>query len=150
MPQSLHHCYGHLVFSTKDRFPSISGDYESRLYEYMGGIVKGLKAKLIEINGTPNHVHVLIRESKAVADQEFIGQLKGESSRWVNENNLCQGRFGWQDGYGWFSVSPADLDVAATYVRNQKEHHKKLSFEDEFRQFLNKYKVEFDERYVWD
>ena len=123
---------------------------EPRLFEYLGGIIRGMNARLLEINGTANHLHLLIRESKSVADQEFIGQLKGESSRCVNDTLTNRPRFSWQDGYGWFSVSPADVDSATAYIRNQKEHHKRVTFEDEFRQFLRKYSVEYDERYVWD
>jgi putative transposase len=93
---------------------------------------------------------LLIRESKSVAYQDFMAQLKGDSSRWVNDTFADRPRFSWQDGYGWFSVSPADLDMAAAYIRNQKAHHKAVTFEDEFRQFLRKYHVEYDERYVWD
>jgi putative transposase len=150
MPQSLHCKYGHIVFSTKNREPMINADIEPRLFEYLGGIVRGAKAQLLEINGTANHVHLLIRESKSVADQIFIGQLKGDSSRWVNRTLQKMGRFSWQDGYGWFSVGPADLEIATNYIRNQKGHHRSVSFEDEFRQFLKKYGIEHDERYVWD
>ncbi len=150
MSQSLHCKYGRIVFSTKSRQPIITGDLEPRLFEYLGGIIRGLKARLLEINRTANHLHLLIRESKSVADQDFMAQLKGDSSRWVNNTFADRPRFSWQDGYGWFSVSPADLDAAAAYIRNQKEHHKLVTFEDEFRQFLRKYAVEYDERYVWD
>jgi REP element-mobilizing transposase RayT len=150
MPQSLHCKYGHIVFSTKSRQPIITADLEPRLFEYLGGIVRGLEARLIEINGTANHLHLLIRESKSVADRDFMAQLKGDSSRWVNATFAERGRFSWQDGYGWFSVSPADVDAATQYIRNQKAHHKAVTFEDEFRQFLRKYSVEYDERYVWD
>ena len=150
MPQSLHHKYGHIIFSTKNRQPAITGELEPRLFEYLGGIVRGFKARLIEINGTANHLHLLIRESKSVADQDFMAQLKGDSSHWVNTTFADRPRFSWQDGYGWFSVSPADVDAAVAYVRNQKAHHKTVTFEEEFRQFLRKYRVEFDERYVWD
>jgi len=150
MPQSLHCKYGHMIFSTKDRAPLITADLEPRLFEYLGGIVRGAKATLIEINGMPDHVHLLIRESKSIADQEFIGHLKGDSSRWVNETFRSAQRFSWQGGYGWFSVGPKDVETAAGYIRKQKEHHKTTSFQDEYRQFLGKYGVEFNERYVWD
>ncbi len=128
----------------------ITADLEPRLFEYLGGIVRGLDARAVEINGTANHVHLLIRESKSVADRDFMGQLKGDSSHWVNSSFCDRPRFSWQGGYGWFSVSPADVDAAVAYVRNQKEHHKEVSFEEEFRAFLRKYGVEYDERYVWD
>ena len=84
----------------------------------MGGIVRGLNACLIEINGSANHVHLLIRESKAVSDQDFMGQLKGDSSKWINRNFTGRPRFWWQGGYGWFSVSLADVGAAEAYVRS--------------------------------
>jgi REP element-mobilizing transposase RayT len=150
MPQSLHCKYGHIVFSTKGREPTITADLKARIYEYLGGIVRGLDARPVEINGTANHVHLLIRESKTVADTQFIGQLKGDSSRWINKTFGGRPHFSWQDGYGWFSVSPADVDTATAYVRGQEEHHRTVTFEEEFRTFLRKYHVAFDERYVWD
>lgn len=150
MPQSLHQKYVHIVFSTKNRTAMISGDWEPRLYEYLGGIVRSQKASLVEVNGTSNHVHMLIRESKSVADQDFMRQLKADSSRWVNQAIPVDAKFGWQDGCGWFSVGPADIEAAIAYVRKQKEHHQMESFEDEFRRFLKKYGVDYDERYVWD
>jgi REP element-mobilizing transposase RayT len=109
-----------------------------------------MDGRAVEINGTANHVHLVIRESKTMADIEFIRRLKGDSSRWLNSTFPGRPRFSWQDGYGCFSVSPADVDAAVAYVRGQEEHHRTVTFEDEFRAFLRKYGVEFDERYVWD
>jgi len=149
MSQSLHCKYGHIVFSTKNRERTITGDMEGRLFEYMGGIVRGMNGRVVEMNGTMDHVHLLIRESKSVADQEFMSRLKGDSSHWINNTFMGAG-FSWQDGYGWFSVSPADVEAGAGYIRGQKEHHKVVDFKDEFRHFLRKYGVEYDERYVWD
>jgi REP element-mobilizing transposase RayT len=150
MPQSLHCKYGHIIFSTKKREPTISDDLKIRIYEYLGGIVRGLDARAVEINGTANHVHLLIRESKTVADIDFIRQVKGDSSRWINQTFGGRTHFSWQDGYGWFSVGPADVDAAAAYVCSQEEHHRTVTFEEEFRMFLRKYNVAFDERYIWD
>tara|TARA_R110002096_G_scaffold11515_2_gene42330 strand:- start:122 stop:511 length:390 start_codon:yes stop_codon:yes gene_type:complete len=127
----------------------ITGEIESRLYEYMGGIIRRLEGSLLEIGGMPDHVHLLIRESKMVADQEFMSQLKGDSSRWINSTFSDRPKFAWQVGYGWFSVSPPDLDVAMGYLRNQKEHHKVTTFQEEYLKFLKKYQVDFDERYLW-
>lgn len=105
---------------------------------------------MIEINGMPDHVHLLIRESKSISDQDFMGKLKGNSSRWMNETFSEGPKFGWQAGYGWFSVSSKDVPVAAGYVRKQKAHHAKVTFQDEYRKLLRQYGVEFDERYVWE
>ncbi len=150
MPQSLHCKYGHIVFSTKDRQKLITEDVEKRLYEYLGGIIKSLNGNLLQINGMPDHLHLLIRESKTSVDQEFIGQLKGDSSRWVNKTFSGRPHFSWQKGYGWFSVGPQDLDVAIKYIKTQKEHHQSLTFQEEYQRFLKKYKVQFDEQYLWD
>ena len=128
----------------------ITDDVEARLYEYMGGIVRNKNATLIAINGTPEHVHLLIRVSKSVADQVFIRDLKGDSSRWMNIEFKNMPHFSWQDGYGWFSVSPRDVGVVVEYIQNQKEHHRKVTFQDEFLSFLKAYGIEFDKRYLWE
>jgi REP element-mobilizing transposase RayT len=150
MPQSLHQKYGHLIFSTKNREPLITGDIEPRLFEYIGGIIRGAKAILLAIDGTEDHVHLVIRESKSIADQNFIGRLKGDSSRWVNQTMDLESPFAWQAGYGWFSVGPADLEKVINYVKGQKQHHQKVTFQEEYRKFLKQYNVEYDEAYVWD
>ena len=150
MPQSLHHKYGHIIFSTKDRLPLITPEIEPRLYEYLGGILRASDATLLEINGTPDHIHILLRETKSTADQDFLKHLKGDSSHWFNATFPTNTKFAWQRGYAWFSVGPQDVEAAAQYIRNQKEHHKKVTFQDEFRKFLRKYNVEHDERYLWD
>ena len=88
--------------------------------------------------------------TKTVADSNFVKELKGGSSSWINSNNIIPGRFKWQAGYGWFSVSPKDTDQVVAYIQNQAEHHKKITFQEEYRRFLNLYNIEYDERYVWD
>ena len=150
MGQSLHVKYSHLVFSTKNREPLITADLEPRLYEYLGGIVRDHGARLLEIGGMPDHLHLILRESKSVTDIQFVKELKGGSSRWVNETADPSGKFAWQAGYGWFSVAVRGLEQARAYVRGQKAHHARESFQDEYRKFLRQYEVEYDERYVWD
>lgn len=150
MPQSLHLRYSHIVFSTKNRDPIITPDMESKLYDYLGGIVRDLGGTLLEANGMNDHVHLITRDSKSVTDIDFIRDLKSGSSKWVNENHSVPGKFSWQAGYGWFSVGPPDLERAKAYVMGQKEHHKKEAFQDEFRRFLVNYGVKFDERYLWE
>lgn len=150
MGQSLHVKYSHLVFSTKHRETLILEPLEPELHAYLGGIVKDLGARVLAIGGMPDHVHVLIRDSKTVADVQFIQELKGGSSKWVNGNAKCPGKFAWQAGYGWFSVSPNAVEAARAYVMNQKTHHQNITFQDEYRKFLKQYEVEYDERYVWD
>ena len=106
-------------------------------------------ASLLEINGTEDHVHLLVRCSKSMCDQDFIAQVKRYSAKWVNDSGFLTSRFAWQAGYGWFSVGAKQLSIAQEYVRKQKEHHKKVSYEEELLTFLQQYKVEYDERYLW-
>jgi len=150
MGQSLHVKYSHLVFSTKHREALISAELEPELHAYLGGIVNDLGAHLLAIGGMPDHVHLIIRDSKTVADVQIIKELKGGSSKWINSNSKTPGKFAWQAGYGWFSVSPKGLEAARAYVHNQKAHHEKASFQQEYRKFLKQYGVDYDERYVWD
>lgn len=95
----------------------------------------------------PDHVHIIVRVSKSVTDMKFMQEVKGSSSKWMNDKIP---EFKWQSGYGWFSVSPRDLDAAVQYVKNQKEHHKQTSFKDELRTILKTYNIPFDEKYLWD
>ncbi len=126
----------------------IHGEIEKELYSYLGGIIRDLEAVPVVINGMPDHVHLLIRASKKIADMEFLRQVKGSSSKWMSEQGVKG--FKWQGGYGWFGVSAKDLSQARGYVEKQKEHHRTVTFKDEFRKFLVQYEIEFDERYVWD
>jgi len=148
MPQSLHQVYGHIIFSTKDRAPLIDATIEPRLYAYLAGIVQQLGGDPLIINGVADHVHLLIRASKSVSDQDVMRDLKGSSSKWMGDQGFSD--FKWQRGYGWFSISANDLPAARAYIENQKSHHAKTTFQDEFRKFLNQYHIEFDERYLWD
>lgn len=150
MPQSLHTNFAHLVFSTKNREPTITGDAANRIHSYLAGIVNDMDATPIKINGMPDHVHLLIKSSKSVSDADFMKNLKGGSSRWINATNLIPSRFKWQAGYGWFSVSPKDTKAVERYIENQAEHHRKITFQEEYRKFLETYEIEYDERYVWD
>ena len=150
MGQSLHIKYSHLVFSTKNREPLISEQLEPRLFAYLGGILRDHGARLLAIGGMPDHVHAIIRDSKSVTDVQIMRDLKGGSSKWMNESSDSPGRFAWQAGYGWFSVSPRGLEAARAYVNGQKAHHHTESFQDEFRRFLLQCGMDFDERYVWD
>jgi len=150
MPQSLHSNFAHIVFSTKNREPMIAGDVAGRIHSYLAGIVQDQGAVSISINGMPDHVHLLIKSSKTVTDVNFMKELKGGSSSWINSNSIIPEHFKWQAGYGWFSVSPKDTDQVVSYIQNQAEHHKKVTFQEEYRKFLESYKINYDEQYVWD
>jgi len=151
MPQSLVRVYLHIVFSTKHRRPYLTEKtWQEKLYGYMSGICKNLSCSALKIGGVENHVHLLTRHSKTMAISDFMRELKRSSSTWLKTQNPALASFHWQDGYGAFSISPSHVDDVLAYIANQETHHKKESFQDEFRRFCKKYGVEIDERYVWD
>ncbi len=148
MPQSLHSNFAHIVFSTKNREPMIGGKVAGRIHSYLAGIVQDQGAVLIAINGMPDHVHLLIglRATHRLAD--VVRDIKAASSEWVHQE-IRQAVFSWQEGYGAFTVSASQLDVVKQYIANQAEHHRKRSFQEEYREMLVKSGVEFDEKYLW-
>ncbi len=140
----------HIVFSTKDRIPLIQRDLQERLYEYMGGIIRGEGGVLLEIGGVPDHVHLLAKLKADTAVAVMLRLLKSNSSKWVNEERLVQGRFGWQTGYAAFSVSESQAAKVRQYIQTQESHHKKVSFKEELIALLKKHHIEYDERYIFD
>jgi len=150
MSQSLSKILIHLVFSTKNREPIIRAEFENELHAYITGILRELESPLIEVGGVEDHVHILFNLSKKRALTEIVQEVKRGSSKWIKGQNQAAYDFYWQNGYGAFSVAQSNLDAVREYIRNQKEHHRKMAFQDEFRLLLKKYDVDFDERYVWD
>jgi len=140
----------HLVFSTKYREHLIHIPVEEELHAYLGGICKRMECHPIKIGGYTDHVHVLCMLSKKIALMKLLEEVKSHSSKWMKTKGEDLSNFYWQDGYGVFSVNPADIDRVIAYIANQKEHHSKISFQNEYRAILKRYKVEYDERYVWD
>lgn len=150
MPQSLTLLCTHLVFSTKYRQPIIDDIIESSLHAYLGAVCKEMDCLPVKVGGYTDHVHILCLLSKKIALMDLLEEVKKRSSKWIKTQGDAYHQFYWQNGYGAFSVNPSQLDVVIKYISNQHEHHKKVSFQDEYRAFLKKYKVDFDERYVWD
>jgi REP element-mobilizing transposase RayT len=150
MPQSLSKVYTHLIFSTKHRKNLIDEAIESDLFDYLGGVCKGLECNPVQVGGYRNHVHILCLLSRKICQMNLLEEVKKRSSKWIKTKDIMYTDFYWQDGYGIFSVSPSDVERVVNYIRNQKEHHKKMSFKQEFRKLLKAYKVDYDERYVWD
>jgi putative transposase len=138
----------HFIFSTKDRRPIITLDYQPRLYEYIGGIIRELGGISLGINGIEDHVHVVtkLRPDKALSD--VLRVLKCNATGWMHDVFPTVDEFSWQRGYAAFSVSQAKLDQIRRYIAHQKEHHMTVSFRDEFIQFLKANEIEYDERYV--
>ena len=149
MGQSLVQNYIHIVFSTKNRIPFIHDKVESDLHAYIGGICNNLECLPIKVGGYTDHIHILCLLSKKIALVKLLEELKSHSSKWMKLRGEFKD-FYWQDGYGAFSVNATEVATVVKYIANQKEHHSKKTFQDEYRAFLKKYSVEYDERYVWD
>ena len=150
MSQSLVKNYVHIVFSTKHREPTIVPAVAKELYEYIGGICSGLKCNPVIVGGYVDHMHILCMLSKNIALANLIRDIKGDSSLWIKSKFMELNNFYWQNGYGAFSVGPYGIERVKKYILNQDEHHKRQTFQDEFRKYLRLYKVDYDERYVWD
>jgi REP element-mobilizing transposase RayT len=150
MPQSLSKVYVHITFSTKNRQNLIDESIEASLYEYLGGICKGLECNPVKVGGHKNHVHVLCLLSRKVARMKLLEELKKQSSKWIKTKGQQYQKLYWQNGYGGFSIHPSQTDVVKDYISTQDEHHKKISFKYEYRAFLKEYDINYDERYVWD
>jgi REP element-mobilizing transposase RayT len=150
MPQSLANLLVHIIFSTKDRQPFIKQNIEKQLYSYMASIFRECDSPAIIIGGTENHVHILFSLSKKYRLSKVIEDIKKSSSKWIKTKGLEYKKFYWQNGYGAFSIGASGKIATIKYIRNQKEHHRKKTFQEEFLKFLNKYQIKYDERYVWD
>jgi REP element-mobilizing transposase RayT len=140
--------YFHIVFATKDRLPLIAHAWEDEMYRYLGGIIRGLKCVPIEINGMPEHLHILLRMSPVIAISDLMRELKANSSKWARQTH--EPKFRWQRRYGAFSVSESSADTVRKYIQRQKLHHQKQTFEDEYRELLMLHQIDFDDRYLWD
>jgi REP element-mobilizing transposase RayT len=150
MPQSLANVIIHLVFSTKDRRAFFDPDIRAELHAYLAAVARNAGCDGSRVGGTADHVHVAVRFSRTSTIAELVENLKTSSSRWLKTRSPVFADFAWQRGYGAFSVGPADFDALIAYIDGQEEHHRKQAFCDEYRAFLKKYGVSFDERYVWD
>lgn len=150
MPQSLSNILVHLVFSTKNRESLILPEWEPELYAYMAGIHKHMGCPVLKIGGTENHLHILFRLERVVTVSQLLEEVKKSASRWIKNKDERLGRFAWQAGYGAFSIGMSNVKALEAYIAGQKEHHQRISFEDEYRALLRKYRVEWDEKYVWD
>lgn len=151
MAQSLAQVYLHIVFSTKNRHRWLTDAVKrSRLHAYLNGTCDNLDCPALRVGGVEDHVHILCRFGRTISIAELVRELKRESSKWVKlQFATCEG-FHWQNGYGAFSISPSHANALSAYIENQVEHHRRETFQDEMRRLFRKYKIEYDERYVWD
>jgi REP element-mobilizing transposase RayT len=150
MPQSLTKNYLHITFSTKNRLPFIVPEVREELFRYLGGICKNFECYPVIVGGHKDHIHILCLLSKKVALMNLLEEIKSHSSKWIKTKGENFRNFYWQNGYGAFSVNPSEIEVVKKYIEHQDEHHKTRTFQEEYLAFLKKYKVEYDERYVWD
>jgi REP element-mobilizing transposase RayT len=140
----------HFIWSTAGREPWIGSDWQDDLYGFVGGIMKKKNAKLISAGGMHDHIHLYASLPSTISIADFVNVVKSNSSRWVHESFPNKRGFSWQEGYGAFSVSKSEEKRVIGYIQNQHEHHAKRSFKDEFLDFLVRYEIEYDERYLWD
>ena len=150
MAQSLSKVYVHIIFSVKNRENLLDHNIESSMHEYLGGICKGLDCNPFRIGGYKDHVHILCLLSRKITQMKLVEEIKKQSSKWIKTKSESYSNFYWQDRYGIFSINPAEIDKVVDYIDKQHEHHRQKNFQDEYRSFLKKYKVEYEERYLWE
>jgi REP element-mobilizing transposase RayT len=150
MAHTFTNLWTHLIFSTKDRLPTIHPEFKADLWAYLGGITRSLDGQALIVGGTGDHAHSLVWLPPTLAVSDCLRVLKANSSRWVHETQSPRSQFAWQTGYGAFSVSQSNVSEVVNYIRCQEEHHKKLTFQEEFLAFLKKNNIAYDPRYIWE
>jgi len=148
MSQSFVQIYVHIVFHTKNNVKFIREEVENELYSYLGGILNNYKSNPIQIGGTSDHLHLLCTLPKTIALADLVEEIKKSSSKWIKSKGLNYPNFYWQDGYGAFSVSNSGVDAVKKYILNQKQHHKKVSFIDEYKRLMDEYGIIYEEKYL--
>jgi REP element-mobilizing transposase RayT len=141
--------YYHLVFSTKHRQPFLGDTIRPRLFEFLGGITRKDDGVLIKAGGVEDHLHLLVSLPPKLAPSDHLRALKSKSSRWLKDNFEEIPDFGWQEGFGAFTVSLSNIEDVSAYIADQREHHRKKTFKEEFREFLKKHKLDYDEKTIW-
>ncbi len=150
MPQSFDSIHIHLVFSTLRRQPLIDPLWQSRLHEYIGGILRERKATLVSAGGVADHVHLLASLGRELSVSDAVRSVKAISSKWIHDTIPDHNAFAWQAGYGAFAVSFSQIETVKVYFANQAEHHRVRTFQEELRELLTRHKIPFDERFMWD
>jgi REP element-mobilizing transposase RayT len=139
----------HVVFAVQDRACVIRTEWKEGLYRYITGIVQKHGHKMLAINGMPDHIHVLIGMRPTQSLSDLIQKVKGDSSRWINDQQLVRGHFAWQEGYGAFSYGKSQVSAVIGYIHNQEEHHRTRTFKDEYQEILKRFELEYDERWIF-
>jgi REP element-mobilizing transposase RayT len=142
--------YIHVIFAVKGRQNLISKNWNEELYKYIAGIIKGKNQKTIIVNGMPDHVHAFIGLSPSMAISDLVRDIKNNSSNFINENRYVKGKFAWQTGYAVFSYSRSQINSVYNYIKNQEKHHKKKTFREEYIELMNKFEIDYKEKYLFD
>lgn len=142
--------YIQIVFAVKNRDALIDVSWEERLYQYITGIVQKKEQKMLAINGVSDHIHFFIGMKPSCCLSDLVREVKKSSNEMINENRLSKFKFHWQEGYGAFSYSHSQIDNVVKYIMNQKEHHKKQTFRDEYIDFLKKFEIQYEEKYLFN
>jgi putative transposase len=150
MPQSLSKVIIHVIFSTKNREPWLDPALRSRVHAYLATLCRDAGGEAYRVGGVADHAHIVTTLPRTLSQSELVEEIKKVSSKWIKTLASTVSRFQWQRGYGAFSVSRGQLPAVIRYVENQERHHRRIPFQEEYREFLRKHDVEFDERYVWD
>ena len=150
MPQSLARILVHLIFSTKDRAPILTPAIRAEMHPYLAVVLRENDCPSLRVGGVEDHVHLFLGLSRTLTVAKVVETVKTSSSKWIKTKGPEFAPFHWQAGYGAFSVSQSDADAVVRYIESQEEHHRRTTFQDEYRKFLERYQVAYDERYVWD
>ncbi len=149
MANTYSHCYNHIVFSTKNRVDLITPDVEERVWEYIGGIARKHNMTALQVGGIDNHIHALTSSPPSIAPSQIAQYIKGGSSHWIHNEFQHLNKFAWQDGFGVFSVCKSHASKVVEYIKNQRKHHEKQTFEEEYIELLTLHEIEYDERYIF-
>ena len=150
MANTYHQIYIQVVFAVKYREAIIAEEWKSKLLGVIGNLINESGCKTIIVNGVEDHIHCLIGLKPVISISELMKSTKAKSSKYINDHHLTNSRFEWQEGYGAFSYGQSQIDAVYKYIANQEEHHKKQTFKEEYLQFLEKFKIPFDEKYVFN
>jgi REP element-mobilizing transposase RayT len=151
MGQSLSNVLIHNVYSTKHRQQFLSNEnLRQEMHAYLGGVCNNSGCYVLTVGGVADHVHILCSLSRTMAIADFLRELKSSSSKWVKTKGEIFKKFSWQSGYGVFSVGQTEIERVSEYIHNQEDHHRKITFQDEYRALMRQYNMEYDERYIWD
>jgi REP element-mobilizing transposase RayT len=142
--------YIQIVFAVKRRQNLIQKKWKDELHKYICGIINGKEQKVYAIGGVSDHIHILVSIKPNIAISDLVRDIKANSSKWINENEFVRGKFQWQEGFGAFSYAQSQLDNVIAYINNQEQHHQKKTFKDEYLTLLQKFDIEYDEKYLFD